>query len=185
MSRSLQTLVLALLATLTTASGAAAFAPKTALRAHHDFSPRRVGLLAQQLREVHWQNSLEYGELASDASLASRAGPQVLRSVGAAANRVVNFGGRQLQSKFGHAVDFGISGPWNKGAAEAFEAALQSHVDDAATMIIKGTYRGQEVVHFVNPSTGLNVMKGIDDAFISGWRLSAEQLQNVLARGSL
>jgi Colicin D len=56
---------------------------------------------------------------------------------------VVNFGPSQLQAKFKHAADFGVSGPWNRGSASAFEQALQAHVDDAAAMIINGTYRGQ------------------------------------------
>jgi hypothetical protein len=74
MLRSLQTLVLAMIAALAIASSATAFAPKTALRAHHDFSPARVGALATQQREAHQQNTLGYGDVASDASLAARAG---------------------------------------------------------------------------------------------------------------
>jgi RHS repeat-associated protein len=130
--------------------------------------------------------------LARGASLVRRllpgttmGGPQILRSAGAAANRIVNFSTQQLQSKFKHASAFGVNGPWNKANAAAFESALQSHVDDAATLVIQGTYHQMPVTHFVNPTTGLNVMKGADDAFISAFRLGTEQLKNVLTRGSL
>lgn len=119
------------------------------------------------------------------AGLAAKGGAQVLRSAGAAVNRTVNFGSKQLQAKFGHAADFGVTGPWNKNSGAEFQNALQGHLDDPGTMAIMGTYRGDEVTHFVNPTTGLNVMRGMDDAFVSGWRLNAAQLENVLTRGSL
>lgn len=69
--RTLQTLVLALVAALATASSAAAFAPESALRASPIFSQTRVGALAAQPREAHQQNTLGYGEVVSDASLAA------------------------------------------------------------------------------------------------------------------
>jgi hypothetical protein len=47
------------------------------------------------------------------------------------------------------------------------------------------TYRGEPVTHFVNPQTGLHIMRGADGAFVSGWHLTTDQLANVLARGSL
>jgi hypothetical protein len=52
-------------------------------------------------------------------------------------------------------------------------------------MAIMGTYRGAEVTQFINPTTDLNVMRGVDDAFVSGWRLNPAQLEIVLTRGSL
>jgi hypothetical protein len=51
--------------------------------------------------------------------------------------------------------------------------------------MIQGTYRGAPVTHFVKPKTGLNVMRGADGAFVSGWRLTLDQLANVLTRGGL
>jgi RHS repeat-associated protein len=144
-----------------------------AVAAATPFLPGGVGILRQA------------GKAAEGLGDAARGGAQILQSAGAAVNRHVNFGARQLQSKFGHAADFGVTGPWNRAAGEAFQRALQAHVGDAATLVIKGTYRGQEVTHFLNPTTGLNVMRGADDAFISGWRLNPAQLENVLTRGSL
>ena len=99
-------------------------------------------------------------------------------------NRTISFSAKQLQKKFKHAVDFGVKGNFNSANALKFRNAVQGHVDDAATQVIQGTYRGQDVMHFVNPQTGLNVIRSGGE-FLSGWRLSAGQLQNVLTRGSL
>jgi Colicin D len=66
-----------------------------------------------------------------------------------------------------------------------FERAMRAHVQDETTLVIPGTYRGEPVTHFVNPQTGLNVMRDAQDAFVSGWRLAPVQLANVLTSGSL
>ena len=66
-----------------------------------------------------------------------------------------------------------------------FERAMRAHVEDETTEVIPGTYRGEPVTHFVNPQTGLNVMRDAQHAFVSGWRLTPGQLANVLSRGSL
>ena len=66
-----------------------------------------------------------------------------------------------------------------------FERAMRAHVEDETTVVIPGTYRGAPVTHFVNPQTGLNVMRDAQHAFVSGWRLTPAQLANVLSRGSL
>lgn len=52
-------------------------------------------------------------------------------------------------------------------------------------MVLEGTYRSEPVTHFVNPQTGLTVIRAADGAFVSGWRLTPDQLANVLTRGSL
>src|SRR5690606_5672679 len=71
----------------------------------------------------------------------------------------IGFSRPQLQHAFKHAADFGVSGnPSNKTLAE-FSSAIQRHVDSSSTVAIQGTYRGAEVTHFVDPGTGLNVMK--------------------------
>ena len=48
-----------------------------------------------------------------------------------------------------------------------------------------GTFRGQPVIHNLNPSTGVNLLQSLAGDFISVWKLGEEQLQNVLERGSL
>ena len=43
-----------------------------------------------------------------------------------------------------------------------------------------GNYRGQGVYHYYNPKTDLNVIVNrSNNKFISGWRLSPEQILNM------
>jgi hypothetical protein len=84
-----------------------------------------------------------------------------------------------------HASDFGYSGNWNKATGESFEDTLSEHIDDPDTSRIVGTYRGDPVIHNVNPATGLDVIQSPSGGLISGWRLNSQQLSNVLTRGSL
>lgn len=91
---------------------------------------------------------------------------------------------RQLQAKFKHAADFGVTGNYSKANGAQFNAAIQEHINAAGTQSIRGTYRGDAVTHFVDPQTGLNVISR-DGTFVSGWRLNPDQLANVLRNGSL
>jgi hypothetical protein len=97
----------------------------------------------------------------------------------------VTFARSQLQHAFKHAGDFGVNGTANTANFARFEAAVQHHVTDAATTVIHGSFRGQPVTHFLNPSSGLNVIRTPDGAFLSGWRLSPQQLQHVITHGRL
>jgi hypothetical protein len=97
----------------------------------------------------------------------------------------MNFESRQLQSKFKHARDFGIEGVYNPGKGEQFEAALQAHLDAITTQPITGIYRGVPVIHWFNPATNLNVMSDLDNNFVSGWKLSLDQVIAVTTTGKL
>ena len=99
--------------------------------------------------------------------------------------RTITISLQQVQRKFKHAADFGITGRYNQTRAAQFEQALRAHVEAVTTLVIQGTYRGEPVTHFVNPQTGLNVIRGADATFVSAWRLTPNQLTNVLSRGSL
>jgi hypothetical protein len=90
---------------------------------------------------------------------------------------------RQLQKKFKLAQDFGVNGNYNPTNAQRFEAAMRAHMRESGTKIVHGTYRSNPVVHHVNPRTGLNVIIDRGGNFVSGWRLSPDQLTNVLVRG--
>ncbi len=181
--RTLQTLVLALVVALATASSAAAFAPESALRAHHNFSQTRVGPLTTQPPEAHQQNTLGYGEVASDASLAAEGAAPVAEG---AFSRVVGFTERNLQKGFSkHGADFGLGGNWNPSRAAEFSRAVNQQINAAGVEAIEGTYRGASVTHLLNPSTGLNVIVDGAGNFVSGWRLGAEQLQSDLSTGRL
>lgn len=98
---------------------------------------------------------------------------------------VVNFGVKQLQKKFKHAGDFGITGNYNPSNAIKFQQAMENHLADPATKEIVGTYRGEPVIHYVNPDTGLEVITDRAGNFISSFKLNPAQLTNVLSRGSL
>lgn len=52
-----------------------------------------------------------------------------------------------------------------------------------AHIAVQGTYRGSSVTHHVDPSTGLNVIRDSSGNFLSGWKLSPQQLQHVLSTG--
>jgi hypothetical protein len=97
----------------------------------------------------------------------------------------VNFDPSQLQAKFKHAPDFGIPGNYNKANAQAFKDALIAHIDAPDTQIIVGTYRGNPVTHYFNPTTGNNVIVDTAGDFVSGWHLSPIQANYVLTTGNL
>ena len=49
-----------------------------------------------------------------------------------------------------------------------------------------GTYRGQDVYHYYDPRTKLNVMVDRNtNKFISGWRISDEQIINMKNNGNI
>jgi RHS repeat-associated protein len=102
-----------------------------------------------------------------------------------AAGPNINISNQQLLKKIKHAPDFGIQGGSNAANLAKYGQAIENHVVDPATQDIQGTYRGQSVIHYVNPNTGLNVMTSRAGDYISGWKLNPAQLQNVLTRGSL
>jgi RHS repeat-associated protein len=92
---------------------------------------------------------------------------------------------RQLQAKFKHAGDFGVVGNYSKANAGKFSSAINQHINSAGVQTINGTYRGQSVIHYLNPNTGINVISSPSGQFISGWKLNPAQLKNVLKHGGL
>jgi len=91
----------------------------------------------------------------------------------------------QVQRKYKHAEAFGLPTNWNPAHGARFEQALRAHVNDPATLRIVGTYRGQPVIHYLDPRTGLNVLTDRHGSFISAWRVSDPQFMNLWHRGSL
>jgi hypothetical protein len=93
---------------------------------------------------------------------------------------------KQVQKKFQkHAADFGVQGNWNPANAKQFRTSLENHVKDTANEVVVGRYHGAPALIHVNPVTGLAVVTDKGGAFISGWKLGAEQLRNVMAHGHL
>lgn len=86
---------------------------------------------------------------------------------------VASFTTKQLEKKWKHAVDFGITTTKrNPKTLVEFQAAITKHLDDAGT-VVKGTYGwlADSVVHF-NPKTNLVVVLDKAGNFVTGWRLT-------------
>jgi hypothetical protein len=92
---------------------------------------------------------------------------------------------QQLQVKYKHARDFGVTGNYGKGNAAEFSRAIHQHINSSGVRAVPGTYHKQPVTHYLNPSSGLNVIADRAGKFVSGWKLSPAQLQNVLTHGGL
>ena len=101
------------------------------------------------------------------------------------AGQVVRVTSQQLQRKFKHAADFGVDGNFNLTNGSRFGAAIDQHINSPSVRIVQGEYRGKPVTHYVDLSTGLNVITDPSGNFISGWKLSPQQLHNVLTTGKL
>ena len=91
----------------------------------------------------------------------------------------------QIEAKFKHASDFGVTEPRGKAGFYAFENAVKSHVDDPSTLHVNGSYHNAPSVLNYNPKTGLVVVQTPTGEFVSGWRVSLGQAQNILERGKL
>lgn len=102
-----------------------------------------------------------------------------------ASSQILRTSTQQLQSKFKHAADFGIQGNYNAANGTAFRSAINQHINSPGVQVMQGTYRGNPVTHYVNPQTGLNAMSNSAGEFLSGWKLSPQQLQHVLTSGKL
>lgn len=98
-----------------------------------------------------------------------------------------NIAPRKLQHTYSkHKQDFGSTANWNKQTAAQFEQAIQSHLNNSTVQQIKGTYRGTiPVIHYFDPTTGLNVMVDANNNFVGGWRLSPTQIQHLLTSGNV
>ena len=92
---------------------------------------------------------------------------------------------KQLQAKYKHAGDFGVDGNYSPANGAKFNDAITTHINSPGVQKITGTYRGNPVTHYLDPSTGLNVIVDPSGAFVSGWKLAPAQLQNVLNHGGL
>jgi hypothetical protein len=91
----------------------------------------------------------------------------------------------QIEAKYKHAADFGVTDPRGSAGFDKLENALKQVVSDPATMHIQGTYRGQPAILNYNPGTEVCVIQSPDGRFISGFKLSPAQVENVLGRSSL
>lgn len=91
----------------------------------------------------------------------------------------------QLEAKYKHAPDFGVHAARGAAGFDAFGEAIESFLNDIATVRLVGTYRGRSAILSFNPESRLVVVQAPDGAFVSGWRMSEAQFENVITRGSL
>ena len=98
---------------------------------------------------------------------------------------ILNVEQRTLQHMFSqHAKDFGVTKNWSKSAATEFENVLRTQIKELTP--IKGTFRGtQQVLHYFNPSTGLDIMTDMSGNLVGGWKLSTDQIKYLLSTGGL
>jgi len=147
-----------------------------------------VGELADGANALIYTARGDYGNAAlSAAAMIPFAGwgATTAKLVAKGVGEGIGFTRSQLQHGFKHAEDFGVAGNANNKTLAEFSAAIQNHVTAPGTQVIQGTYRGQSVTHFVDPSTGLNVIRDTSGNFLSGWKLSPQQLEHVLTSGKL
>ena len=82
------------------------------------------------------------------------------------------------------ASNLDIDGNYNKKNAEEFGRAINEHINSGGVKEIAGSYRGDPVTHYLNPTTGLNVMADPSGKFLSGWKLRTVLKKPVVKRGA-
>jgi hypothetical protein len=91
----------------------------------------------------------------------------------------------QIERKFKHAVDFGVTEGKGASGYKTFAEAIERLVADPTTTRVIGTYRNEPAILNYNATTRLVVAQSPDGAFISGWQMSKRQLHYVIEHGSL
>jgi uncharacterized protein YukE len=91
----------------------------------------------------------------------------------------------QLEAKFKHAGDFGVTEPRGAAGFDAYGKVLDKFVRDSSTVRVRGSYRGEPAILNYNPTNRLVVVQAPDGAYVSGWQMSRAQLQHVISRRSL
>ena len=55
-----------------------------------------------------------------------------------------------------HAADFGGEGSYNKANGQTFINAIERFTKSPSTIQVRGSFRGQDAIHYVVPDTGLH-----------------------------
>jgi hypothetical protein len=95
-------------------------------------------------------------------------------------SREVNFAAKQINKKFKHAIDFGVTGNNNNAGRAAFKSAMEEFLDGDGVNKLPISYRGNPATIYVNPTSRLGVLTDPDGNFLSGWQLSEDQLGGVI-----
>ncbi|PAX52025.1 colicin D domain-containing protein [Brunnivagina elsteri] len=97
----------------------------------------------------------------------------------------IKYSNKQLLKKFKHAADFGLTGDFNPQRIPEWKNALEAHRISSETLEIMGTFRGRQVIHYFDPKTKLNAIYSEDKDFITAWKLSTQQIQQLETTGNL
>jgi hypothetical protein len=116
------------------------------------------------------------------------AGPGGAPKLVGQSSRIIYSAERNIQkffTKAGHGEAFGLKGNWNPGRIVEARDAIGKHINDPNTKTINGRFLGQNVIHYLNPNNGLNIMSTLGGDFIQGYKLGEEQLRSLLLTGRL
>jgi uncharacterized protein YukE len=127
----------------------------------------------------------ESADDAGDASKLGKAGGAVTAGRADSSLPELTESRPQLEAKFKHARDFGVTEPRGTAGFDAYGKALEKFMRDPSTVRARGTYRGNPVILNYNPANRLVVVQAPDGSYVSGWQMSRAQLQHVISRRSL
>jgi RHS repeat-associated protein len=92
----------------------------------------------------------------------------------------------QIQKKYKHAPEFGITEDWNPQNGIRFMEALRNHVFGDGTIRIEGTWDHMEpAIYYFDQTTNLVVWTDPYGNFVSGWKLTEIQVDYLLTTGNL
>lgn len=94
-------------------------------------------------------------------------------------------GGRQLDRSSFDLVSVSTQLLANSMVATAKQVSLGGLPAAIPHVAIQGSFRGAPVTHYLDPSTGVNVIVERNGTFLSAWKLRPSQLWTVLNRGTL
>lgn len=102
-------------------------------------------------------------------------------------SQLVRVSMKSLQHFFGkHGKDFGLLGNWSNGRAAEVWSLINRFINTPGIQMIKGSYRDMDnVTHWLDPVTRLDIVVDSAGRFVSGWRLSQEQFESVFYTGRL
>jgi hypothetical protein len=91
----------------------------------------------------------------------------------------------QVEAKFKHAAEFGVTAGRSRAGFDEFEQALRDFVRTPGSIRVRGTYNGQPAIITVDKESGLMVLQEPDGEFWTCWRLNPQQLMHALRDGKL
>jgi Colicin D len=119
---------------------------------------------------------------------AEEAAQMGLRPVGGGApspSEGITFAERQLQAKFKHAPDFGVTSNWSASSGADYAQALRDFADAPGTTMIQGTYRGGAANLFVDPEYGRLLVTDPQGGFWTAFgNLSPAKIESIVLRGA-